>query len=159
MKHLFIARHGRYNICDDSLNNSGLEQMNLLAENIRGILNGDSAYVISSTAKRAMQSSMILVNRLGLPEPEGIPYIWSGSDSPAESYYWDLDTEKLMAIVDERKDKADGLIMMTHLEVAEAFPTYFLNKRLGIDEYIEEIAKGQAVYFDLEKKSYEILPR
>ena len=95
---------------------------------------------------------------MALPsEFEKVPYLWSGNNAPKESYDYRLD--KLMRLVVERKDRADGLVMVTHAEVAEDFPSYFLINEFKQDKSIGEISKGQAVYFDLEKRTYQIIPR
>jgi hypothetical protein len=62
-------------------------------------------------------------------------------------------------LVNERKNGADGLIMVTHLEVADDFPSHYFKKELGRDEYIGGISKGKAVHLDLEGRTYQILPR
>jgi len=158
MKHLFVARHGNYG-WDDRLDNYGTRQMEALGKAMKEILNGGSVRVISSTAPRALDSSEILIAQLDLPEFEQIPYLWSGNDAPEDSYYWNPDGDKLVGIVNERRKGIDGLVMVTHLEVAEEFPSHYFKKEFGRNEYIGEISKGQAVHLDLEGKTYQILPR
>ena len=100
--------------------------------------------------------------QLALPDFEKLSYLWSGGDSPRDSYYRDYDNYKLgkvMKLVDERRENADGLIMVTHVEVAEEFSAHFLEKEFGRNEYIGKISKGESVHFDLEGKRYQILPQ
>lgn len=157
MKHLFVARHGDYGE-DKRISDNGRQQMEALGKAIKQILNGSSAYLFSSTAPRALDSSQILAVQLALPsEFEKVPYLWSGNNAPKESYDYRLD--KLMRLVVERKDRADCLVMVTHVEVAKDFPSYFLINEFKQDKSIGEISKGQAVYFDLEKRTYQIIPR
>ncbi len=158
MKHLFVARHGSYGF-DNRLNDHGRQQMEVLGKVIKGILKDNSAYLISSTAPRALDSSRILIAQLGLSEFEQVPYLWTGPDSSEVLYRREPNLNKLMELVNERKEKVDGLIMVTHLEVAEDFPSYFLKKEFEQDEYIGMISKGQAVHLDLGKKACQILPR
>lgn len=161
MKHLFIARHGKYGY-DDRLDDYGRQQMEKLGNAMKEILNGSSAHIISSTALRALDSSEVLKAQLELPGFEQIPYLWSGSDAPKDSYYWDSRDnrlEKLMGVVGERRDKADGLVVVTHLEIARDFPSYFLKEEFEEKQYIGEISKGEAVHFDLNGRRYQILPR
>jgi hypothetical protein len=159
MKHLFVARHGNYG-GDDRIDNYGRQQMGLLGKAIKQILNGSSVYLFSSTAPRALDSSQILAVQLALPQEfEQVPYLWSGSDAPRDSYYYSPSLDKLMGLVAERRDKADGLVMVTHLEVAEDFPSHFLKKEFKQANRIGEISKGQAVHLDLEQRTYKILPR
>ncbi len=158
MNHLFVARHGNYNL-DRRLDYYGRQQMEVLGKAIKEILNGGSARVISSTAPRARDSSEVLIEQLALPEFKQVPYLWSGNDAPEDSFYYNPDRDRLMKLVNERREGVNGLVMVTHLEVAEELPSYFLKKELGKDEYVGEISKGQAVHLDLEEKNYQILPR
>ncbi|MBW3000096.1 histidine phosphatase family protein [Candidatus Woesearchaeota archaeon] len=157
MKHLFVARHGDYGF-DDRLTGHGRQQFENLSKVVKHILNGATAYIISSTAPRALDSAEILVVELGLPkEFEKTPYLWSATDAPLEEGY-DDDLGKLMGLVNERRDKADSLIMVTHLEVVRDFPTYFFNAEFGGDEYLIEPHKGEAVHINLEARTHQLLP-
>jgi len=159
MKHLFVARHGDYGR-DDRISDYGCRQMEALGKAIKQILNGRSAYLFSSTAPRALDSSQILAAQLALPtEFEQVPYLWSGNDAPRNSFYFSPSLDRLMGLVAERRDKADGLVMVTHLEVTEDFPSHFFQKEFGQDKRIGEISKGQAVHLDLETRTYQILPK
>lgn len=157
MKHLFVVRHGNLGH-DQRLDDSGRRQMEVLAKVIKDILKGGSAKLISSTAPRALESSEILMAQLALPGCEEIPYLWSGMDAPGDSYYWIRDKDKLMELVNERKKAVDGLVMVTHLEVAEEFPGHYLKKELGRDGYTGGISRGQAAYVDVEGKTCRVLP-
>ena len=163
MKHLFVTRHGDYSSSSDRINDDGRKQMDVLGKAIKQILNGGSAYIMSSTRPRALDSSGVLAVQLALPEEfEHIPYLCSGADAPNDSYEWDSCRErlgKLMGLVDERRERADGIIMVTHLEVARDFPSYFLEKEFDEKKIIGEIRKGQSIHFDLEQKNYQILPK
>ena len=64
-----------------------------------------------------------------------------------------------MTIINERKERADGLVMVTHLEVARDFPDYFSEKEFRQKVRTGEISKGQAVHFNLEQKTYNIIPK
>jgi broad specificity phosphatase PhoE len=162
MKHLFVARHGDYD-GDYRISNYGRQQMETLGKAIKQVLNGSSAYLVSSTAPRALDSSEILAVELGLPlEFERTPYIWSGNSAPEDSHYKRFDSnDKLVEFVNERKDKADGLIMVTHLEITDWFPYYFLKKELEIDNPInipDELPKGMAVHIDIGQRGCKIIP-
>lgn len=159
MKHLFIVRH---EVCgrDNRVDYLGRRQMEALGKAMKEILNGGTSYLFSSSAPRALDSSSILTVELALPpEFEQVPYIWSGGDAPSDSYYRCPDDDRLMEIVNERRERADGLIMVTHEEVTRSFPSYFFKKGLGQDGLIGKISKGEAVHLDLEKRTYQILPR
>lgn len=161
MKHLFVARHGNYlrRGGEYRLDDSGVKQMESLGRDIKRILNGESVQIISSTAQRALDSSKILIAQLDLSNFEEVPYLWSGNDAPDDSYYLRPSLERVMGFVNEKKNSVDSLVMVTHLEVAGQFPSYFLKKEMSRNEHIGEILKGQAVHFDLKEGIYQILPR
>jgi phosphohistidine phosphatase SixA len=165
MKHLFVARHGYYGD-DHRLDRDGVVQMELLGDAIKEILRGESAHIVSSTALRALDSAVVLASRLGLPPGNGsveqMPYLWSGGDSPAESWYHDFSKEapdKLLAVVNERRERAEGLVLMTHLEIAEYLPSLFYNREFGQQVRMRELSKGEAAHIDLEQRTYQMLPR
>lgn len=158
MKYLFIARHGSYGN-DNRLNDHGHKQMEVLGGSIKEILNGASAYILSSTAPRAIDSAEVLAVQLELPkEFEKTEDLWTGGDSSKERAYY-CDCDKLIQMINERREKADGLVMMTHLEVGEDFPSYFLKQEFEQNEYIRDISKGQAVHINLEDKTHQLLPK
>ncbi|MBI2046984.1 histidine phosphatase family protein [Candidatus Pacearchaeota archaeon] len=161
MKHLVVARHGDYiSYSNPRISLSGHHQMEELGRAIKEIFNGKSAHLVSSTAPRALDCSEVLAVQLALHlEFDKIPYLWSEHDGPPDCYYFQPSLVKVMALVDERREKAEGLIMMTHLGLLRDFLSYFLNKEFGRKEEIGELNKGQAVHFDLEKRAYQILPR
>ena len=161
IKHLFVVRHGIYG-SDERLSSDGKKQMETLGKNIKEILGGGSAYIVSSTAPRALDSSTVLSEQLGLNGFERLEYLWSGSDAPSGSYEYDVGVQardKLVKIIEEREKKADGLILVAHLEIAEDLPSHFYNKRFNQKVNIGELSKGQAVHIDLEQRTYHILPR
>ena len=159
MNHLFIVRHGDYGE-NDRINDFGRNQMRVLGVAIKQILNGSSIYLFSSSAPRALGSSRILAAQMVLsPEFEQVPYLWSGSDSPRDSYYYNPSLDKLMELVSERRNRADGLVMVTHLEVTDSFPSNFVEQEFNQVNGIGGISKGKAVHIDLENRTYQILPK
>lgn len=161
MKYLFVVRHGIYG-SDNRLNARGKEQMRILGEAMKGKLNGSSIHLVSSTAPRALDSSEVLREVLGVGEVEEIPYLWSGGDCPRDvrtfNEYNPDSSMKVMQLIQERRERVDGLIMVTHLEVTRHFPSYFVKQEFGKKEWLDELSKGQAVYFDLDKKESCVLP-
>lgn len=159
MKHLFVARHGSYG-GDERIDDTGRWQMKRLGRDIKQVLCDGSVYLVSSTAPRALDSSEVLAAELALPpEFERVPYLWSGTDAPGDSFYRNPNLDRLIEIVDERRDMADGLVMVTHSEVVESFPAFFLEREFGRNEHIIGVAKGRAVHFDLEQRTYQIIPK
>lgn len=160
MKHLFVARYGDHSsvggVC--RLNDSGCQQMEKLGKCIKDILDTGSVEIVSSTAPHALDSSKVLAAQWDLPELEQIPYLWSGSNSPNGDSRWAPDGGKLIELINERKNDADGLVIMTHLEVARDFSNYYLEQELEIDACIGKVPTGRAVHIDLEKNTYQIFP-
>ena len=194
MKHLFLARHGSYRIrekldkegnpvyitieegieyekvMEEILNNDGQKQMEKLGNAIKEILKGGSAYIISSAAPRAVDSSQILAIQLGLPQEfEQSTYLWSGEGTPKDGFVFDYDNstydpalDRVMKLLNERSDKADGLVLLAHKELPMLFSSYFLEKG-GLEKTWKwignpEIGYGRAVHLDLEQKIDKIIP-
>lgn len=159
MKHLVIARYGSHT--NNRINLDGHLQIEALSAAIKKTIGAGSAHIISSTAPRALDSSIILTVYLGLPlEFEHVPYLWSGDDAPNDSYYYKPSNDRIMQIIDERRGKADALIMVTHLEVGDSFPTFFARKELKQEgAHLYGLSNGQAVCFNLERpQGYSYLP-
>jgi phosphohistidine phosphatase SixA len=130
--------------------------MTELGKAIREILGRGTAYVVSSPALRASDSTEVLIDELGLDEYEKIQYLWTGADSPlGEDYRPGADN--LMELVRDRESKPDGLVVVTHMEVAGDLPVAFLKDRFGREDHII-LPKGRAVHIDLEGKLYRYLP-
>lgn len=161
LKHLFLVRHGSYISGSGDLTEGGIRQMRAMAGAIRERVAAGRTCLVSSVAKRAVNSSNVLIEELGLSDFEREEYLWSGPDVPRDldTYWKSHDCARVMGIVQARERQADALVVVTHLEVAEDFPTYFVQQRFDPeDKGIRELEKGEGVYFDLEGKRYEIIP-
>jgi len=156
VKHLFVVRHGEYSGEGSRLDDTGRQQMAELGRAIRGILGEGTAYVVSSTAPRATDSADVLIAELGLPNYEKLQYLWTGSDSPEKNKYT-RSAKGLLGVVSEREGRADGLVVVTHMEVAVDLPVAFLQYRFGREDHIN-LPKGRAVHIDLEGRAYKYLP-
>lgn len=157
MRHLFIARHGDYGK-GDRLNDAGKQQVHILAAAIKAQLAGDSAYLLSSTAPRALDSSEIIAAALGIPGFERMEYLWSASDAPKDTYFSDFNTGRLVQIVEERESKADALIIVSHLEIVKHLPKEMIKRRFMYNSRLDEPDYGQAVHLNFIAKSYHFLP-
>ena len=160
MKHFFIARHGAYYL-GGRLNKIGEEQISALGRVMKEILNGDSVYIISSTAPRALDSSKILARDLkSVTQIEEIPCLWFAADSGHyDPPMLDLDLDEIYKIVDERRDFADALILMAHEELRDDFSGYFSKKELGKHINFNHIEKGQADHYSIIGQSYQLIPK
>jgi phosphohistidine phosphatase SixA len=159
MKHLFVVRHGHYDYKTGQLDEVGNAYLKALAQSVIPLIKGNSSHLISSTAPRALESSELLASELGISKDfEREPYLWDAEDSPIEGIAWNRDYNKLMGIINGRRARADNLIIVTHLRTAKDFSTIFLKNEIGKDEKFAKINEATAVYIDLEKKDYTILP-
>jgi len=165
MNHLFLVRTGIYGP-DGRLDNRGRLETGLLGKDIKDILNGSSAHIITSSAPRAVDSAQEIAECLNidLESLEKIQYLWFGTDSPEldsprDCRFRKPDLERIMKIVDMRKERAEGIIIVSHLEVTDAFPAYFLSNYLGVNSCLRKLYTGQAVHFDLTNKSFQYLPK
>ncbi|MBN1613600.1 MAG: histidine phosphatase family protein [Deltaproteobacteria bacterium] len=159
MKHFFIARHGAYYL-GGRLNKLGQQQIAALGRAIKEILNGDSVYIISSTAPRALDSSEQLAQHLKTAARiEAIPCLWYAADSDHYDPVGDLDRDEIYKIVNERREKADALILMAHEELRDEFSGFFSEQEFGKRFHCSDIDKGQADHYSMAEESYQLIPK
>ncbi len=143
MKYLVVARHGHDN--ENGLSPVGCEQIMGLAQKLKPLLAGSSVCILSSTAERALKSAEILGNVLGVIF-ERHEILRSGG-----SYFEDF--PGALSLVKTFTDKIDALILVTHYEYAESFPSYFAEKELGVRLQTWKIKKGEAWLLDCSAKT------
>ena len=148
MKKLIVCRHGNYGD-DKRLDASGREQMRQLASQLRLHLSGCAVRVLSSTAPRAVDSAETLIRALaldGLSDFELHPVLWSDEER----------RENLSAALELVRTKFEGidvLVLVTHFEYAEGFPSFFARRVLDADIRHRNVAKGGARVIDcIDKK-------
>lgn len=152
MRLLIVVRHGNY---DDEYNLSpkGREQMQKLAESLQSLTNGNKVLLLSSTAKRASQSAEVISQMLSVSFEEH-EILWSENCHPENK-------PSLLEFVRARKQEAEIVILITHLEYADSFPAYFAREELKINlgnTWPPEPEKGQACLIDCISKSFQLLP-
>ncbi|MGE0792733.1 MAG: hypothetical protein AB7V77_00975 [Candidatus Woesearchaeota archaeon] len=157
MKHLFIGRHASYD-SEGRISAEGKKELDFLSEQIKQVLNGGSAHIVTSTAPRALDSAEVLKKNLNATVVEE-PYLWSGTDAPEDSFYTDRNYDRVVDIINKHKDNADAVIVLSHLEVVDDVPRGYACRELGIYNSIGSISKGEAYYFNLEKKEVSALKR
>ena len=157
LKHLLVAMPGSYGSSGELFFHS-YEKMEKLGEPVRHSLDGNTTLIITSPAPYALESSAILSKYVELAgDIEEIPCLWTGDGAPEECYnFFNNGNDMLMRIINEREEKADAIIMMTHHDVAEGFCNYFA-KKLGIKGFIKTIGNAEALDFNLEQPSYRII--
>jgi broad specificity phosphatase PhoE len=150
MKRLFVVRHGDNS--HNRLTQSGIQQMYLLGECIREIMGSWNSAIICSPALWTVESSLVLAKslHLSLPIIETNNYLTRGSE---------IGEECLNIIEDfEKNHKENGLIIVTHGELADEIPKY-MAKREAISYNPDlGIERGKATYTDLEKKIIRVIP-
>ena len=165
MENLFIMRHGEYSEKDGEyrLNERGEAGIYHRGGIIRDILknnnSGNSAKIITSTAPRALDSSIILAKRTGITEIIHDERLWTASDSPVSDNYCDsYNYEKLLKRIQDEVTKSD-IILMTHLELMQMLPNQILDEQ-KIDDHIScsDMEDVPAIYFNLKQKEYLFLP-
>ncbi len=158
MNHLFIIRHASYGP-GPRINPQGVHQLKILGKEIQEIVKNDSVLILASTAPRALDSANTLAPFFKNKIIEPIEYLWSGPDSPNNMLPNHPHPKNLWNIIEERKNKADALLMVSHMEVCDLFPSYFFEKEFARKESIESLPRGKAVWFDLQKQAFAYLPR
>lgn len=151
---LIIVRHGEYGD-DDHLNNEGTCQIvglaHILISDSAGCAISGKITILSSTAPRAKESAEILFHRLWAPstsmEIELADVLWVGTDAPGK-----MDKEGVLRLIQEKADKQDVIIVVTHLNYAEGLPADF-----GID-FHGKVEKGEMLVINMATKSYHKYP-
>jgi hypothetical protein len=155
MKHLFLVRHGDYGT-DGSLNSDGRAQIESLAARMKPIINPRNVHVVTSPSQRTIETSAILTSRLILPHYEISQYLTRAEGS--ENFYFDLahGSDRTMDFI-EARPPIDTTIAVTHADVALLMFSDIVERKFGIHKRLRDLGLGQAIYFDLEAKSYDIL--
>ena len=158
MRYLFIARHGED--CRKFLTDQGVKDVEALARSIHIDFDHASGKIISSSAMRTKRTAGVLHDRLGLPIPEFLDYLWTGDNKTKKPHFkrYDRDSkDKLMEIIDEHSQGIDALIVVAHYEICEDLPK-FIAQQYEIKYPSVPISKGHAVVFDLEERTYKFIP-
>lgn len=145
MKLLAVVRHGDYN--GPRLSDYGRNQMKALGEKLQTRINGSPILLLTSIAGRAKESAEVLGSVLGVGFEEH-EILWS-ENSHRENFPGALE------LVRSRKDEVDVLILVTHYEYVEGFPTYFASREMGAELYSNLIGKGEAWILDIQQKTLE----
>ncbi len=150
MKNFIVARHGSY---DESLNlsPSGESQMKRLAQALKQVLDEGSILLLSSSAPRAIQSSQVLSDEIGVAF-ENFDELWSDNMHREN-------TTRAMELILDKSSGFDHVIIMTHLEYSESLPFVFAEKELGMSElYLCSVPKGEAWHINCSKKTCKCIP-
>ncbi len=155
MKHLIVVRHGDYAV-GGILSEQGKKQINSIALQLTSLRHNKPSVILTSPAPRAQESADILQQKLGITDCVQIRFFWSDTTAPAPTYYKDRDPSKVMDIINQYSDK-DVVIVVSHLELVNQFPRFFAINSLEKSWILPELQKGQAIYIDIQNKSFKIL--
>ncbi len=141
MKILVVMRHGDYCGLDDHLSDHGQYQITQISDQLKThYLNGGTARILTSTAKRAVQSAAIVSQAVGAFVEE-YDLLWSECGRKE-------DLPGALELVQRRGSDVDLLILCTHFEYVNRFPSFFGLKELGVNLHHDRVEKGQALIVD-----------
>jgi len=151
MKHLFVVGHGAYTSSTGKLIPSGRLSLVKRSLQIRHFMQGNNnLYLLSSSAPWAYESAEILKDELCLSHIETRDDLWYGPRSPFAEEYGTQEDSIVAALVEQRKNIASGLILVSGPEVVKYFPSrYIKQKELPIDLEFKEPKDGEMIYLNL----------
>ena len=154
MKKLIIVRHGEYQdwVSGYPLSEDGKRQIRGLVNGIREHVNDGKALILFSTRTRAVQSAEILSSELRIASEAHEVLVSGGGE---------LNLAAALSFVQQQKDRADVVILVTHLEYGEMFPSHFAKHELGLQDTKAfngyGIKKGHAWVIDCEARTMALL--
>lgn len=157
MEHVFIVRHGDFDSKTRKLTDLGKKQIAKVAIQIRNLLGTKSSVIVTSTAPRALESSEIISDTTKTQDCVPMEFLWSHpDDAPSGAYYHNQDPSKVMQILQPLMHK-DVIILVSHHEVVNQFPKYFMQEMFGKTLSCPKLEKGEALHIDVLKQSFKIL--
>jgi len=187
IEQLFVLRHGEYN-GNGNLSNSGKNEIiDLIIPQIKELIRYDRSplptiALLSSNAPRALESAILIRNQVDTMNNPFVgvtisPYLWSAGDAPnfSSTYYKQRDCNRIVEILENSQNLTtvypDGerelngflssfnvVIIMSHLEVVNEFPQWFIRKYVSGDIDISSLGdfeKGEGIYIDILKKNFK----
>jgi len=148
MRYLIVARHGFAN--EDELTGLGQAVIERLAEQLKARLSGASVFILSSTAGRARQSAELIASII----PAEIKLFEELFSEPGRRY----DLNRILELVNEHKDQADAILLITHYEICEWFPKHFTKHNWRKSCHSTAIDSGKAWFMDCEAETREQIP-
>ena len=153
MEKLIVVRHGSYSSKTGRLTSFGEKQIERLANFIKKTCSGNYWFACSG-ADRAEGCVRILRDALDHKK-----YFENWDELFDEKDYLILDkADKIHQRVNDIRDKADNLVLVSHFSVATGYPTYFMQKEFRDIKGIDNVPMGKAVLVDIVKKDYDIIP-
>ena len=121
MKELFLIRHAKaesqitVNDMNRNLSETGKKEASLIGEFLK--INFFSPQIISSPAKRAMETAVIISEKINLPK-ESISY---------DNILYNIDPESLIKYISQISDKLNSVAIIGHNPTFEETLSIFLN--------------------------------
>ena len=160
MEHLFLVRHGHYDVTAGNLEIIGRKESESLAEKIHEIIgqNKSSLHLATSPKIRATETAEIIAKKLGITNIDKVEAL----HAPGGSVLIDQRNEVDKLIKSHEED--DVIILVTHLPFVDGaypdcYPEHFVKMRYGKELKLKQTARnGQAFHFNMETGMYEIIP-
>ena len=151
LKKLILVPHG---VCEpgrNTLSDLGALQMSVLARVIEPMIRGLSATICASSSPKATQSYRLLAQMLGVNVGDVEKYVsflpeWEDSVLNEHMY-------GIMAIIDDKGQDFESVILVGHFEYLGGFPSFFVKKKWdkNLDHKYKVIMPGQALFIDCVK--------
>ena len=159
MKYLVVMRHGKYNRSSGNLTYFGIEQMKIIAMEIKAIVGEiyHGHYLLSSTALRAEQSAKIIADSFALETFDREEEIYS----PVKCYSSKLDYfESIDKLIAPHIEENDLVTIVSHHYVVNNYSKHVLNTLFREhDENINNSEVGEGIIFNIKAKTYQMLPK
>jgi len=150
MKKFIVARHGHYDSesREGHLTDAGIDQIEKLADSLKGVVEGLSFIVASTRAIRTNESAEIIRQRLGSFTPLA---------SNRRLYSEWCGTRKSLEVVEEIAGDSDCFILVGHIEDTDVLPRAYAEK-MSKRACSFELGYGKAWCFDCETAKLTQLP-
>lgn len=164
MEYLFITRHGDFDSQTGNLTTLGKSQIASIAMQIQKYCIDKTVVILTSTAPRALESTKIIAERILIRNIVQEQWLWSGNDAPSFTYYHNQKPASIIEVIEDKKTyqnidilENDVVILVSHYEVVNQFPSYFFMVRLGQTQSCPKLEKGECIQIDTVNKSFKVL--
>lgn len=137
MNFLVVARCGK-NGSGGYLSEDGALQMVNMGNEIMKLVDGSRVILLSSSM--AFQSVLFINSDLGAFVEEH-EVLFSSEDCPVV-------LPSVLALIKEKEDKVEFVIVVTHYEYDIRLPVYFVRRELGLEKYFPGSPKGGGCVVD-----------
>jgi len=142
MEKLFILRHADYNL-DGSLSEKGKLETKQISGLIKKDIDDKSVCILSSIAKRAIESSNLIAGELKIDKKHvfKINFLFSESHHCSKE-----ESEQIYQTIKKYLDKYKTIIIITHFQIVNGLFTYFLSE-ISDEKIILDKPKTSEGYF------------